>query len=91
MKRDEGRSTRKRQSGKRRQGGSLDAGREAVNQVEGEFDSRTKHAGEIAPDDVANTKTMKEAARQHRDTFVVDGDLDDEDQRNATPSTREQD
>jgi hypothetical protein len=40
---------------------------------------------------VVLTNIMKEAARQRRDTFVVDSDLEDEHQREAAPGTREQD
>ncbi len=69
----------------------LDIGAQAIGQIKGEIDSQTEHADEIAPDDVPKTKTMKEASRQRRDTFVVESDLDDADEREAAPGTREQD
>ena len=46
--------------------------------------------GEIEGDDVPNLDALREAARQHTDTFVVEADLEDADQREAAPGTREQ-
>lgn len=41
-------------------------------------------------DDVPNLAAVREAARQHTDTFLVASDLEDADQREATPGVREQ-
>lgn len=46
--------------------------------------------GEIEGDDVPNLAAMREAARQHTDVFIVKTDLEDADQREATPGMREQ-
>ncbi len=46
--------------------------------------------GEIGGDDVPNLKALREAARQHTDTYIVKTDLEDADQREAAPGTREQ-
>ncbi|AIC31555.1 hypothetical protein IE4771_PE00331 (plasmid) [Rhizobium etli bv. mimosae str. IE4771] len=36
-------------------------------------------------------EALREASREHRDTFLVKTDLEDADQREASPGTREQD
>ncbi|MDM9624557.1 DUF2934 domain-containing protein [Rhizobium sp. S152] len=41
-------------------------------------------------DDVPNLAAVREAARQHTDAFVVASDLEDADEREATPGVREQ-
>jgi hypothetical protein len=41
-------------------------------------------------DDMPNLAALREAARQHTDTFIVASDLIDADQREATPGMREQ-
>ncbi|MBN9055043.1 MAG: DUF2934 domain-containing protein [Rhizobiales bacterium] len=46
--------------------------------------------GEIEGDDEPNLAALREAARQHSDTFLVKTDLEDADQREATPGMREQ-
>ncbi len=46
--------------------------------------------GEIEGDDQPNLAALREAARQHNDTFIVKTDLEDADQREATPGMREQ-
>ena len=46
--------------------------------------------GEIEGDDQPNLAALREAARQHTDTFLVKTDLEDADQREATPGLREQ-
>ena len=46
--------------------------------------------GEIEGDDRPNLAALREAARQHTDTFLVKTDLEDADQREATPGMREQ-
>lgn len=45
---------------------------------------------EIGGDDVPNLDAMREAARQHTDAFIVKTDLEDAEQREAAPGTREQ-
>ena len=46
--------------------------------------------GEIEGDDIPNLAALREAAREHTDTFLVKTDLEDADQREATPGMREQ-
>ncbi len=46
--------------------------------------------GEIGGDDVPNLEALREAARQHTDAYIVKTDLEDADQREAAPGTREQ-
>jgi len=41
-------------------------------------------------DDIPNLAALREAARQHTDTFIVATDLIDADQREARPGMREQ-
>lgn len=46
--------------------------------------------GEIGGDDVPNLAAMREAVRQHGDAYIVPSDMEDADQREASPGTREQ-
>ncbi len=45
---------------------------------------------EIDPDEATNLRARRQAARQHEDAFIVATDLEDDDQRDAAPGTREQ-
>ncbi|SCX27073.1 hypothetical protein [Agrobacterium rosae] len=47
-------------------------------------------AEEIDPDEAINLRARRQAARQHEDAFIVATDLEDDDQRDAAPGTREQ-
>jgi hypothetical protein len=47
-------------------------------------------SGEIEGDDQPSLAALREAAREHTDTFIVASDLEDADQREASPGTREQ-
>ncbi len=58
-------------------------------QAEHEIDHDEGH-GEVEGDDEPNLAALREAARQHSDTFIVKTDLEDADQREATPGMREQ-
>ncbi|MDH0614384.1 MULTISPECIES: hypothetical protein [unclassified Agrobacterium] len=56
-----------------------------------ETDSELKGKdGEIYPDESMSLRARRQAARQHEDAFIVAADLEDDDQREATPGTREQ-
>lgn len=57
------------------------------SQAEHEID---KGDGEIEGDDVPNLAALREAARQHGDAYIVPSDMEDADQREASPGTREQ-
>lgn len=46
--------------------------------------------GGLEGDDVPNLAAIREAAREHTDAFIVKSDLEDADQREATPGVREQ-
>ncbi|WP_082530149.1 DUF2934 domain-containing protein [Rhizobium sp. Root1203] len=49
------------------------------------------HGGDVIEgDDLPRLDALREAARQHTDTFLVETDLEDADQREATPGVREQ-
>src|SRR4051812_29188737 len=49
------------------------------------------HGGdELDGDDLPNLAALREAAREHTDAFIVKSDLEDADQRDATPGIREQ-
>jgi hypothetical protein len=57
--------------------------------AEDELDAHELDAqGEI--DNPPNLAALREASRQHTDTFLVKSDLEDADQREASPGTREQ-
>ncbi|APO79368.1 hypothetical protein AM571_PC01637 (plasmid) [Rhizobium etli 8C-3] len=56
-------------------------------QATGEIEEQ---AGEIEGDDIPRLEALREAAREHTDAFVVATDLEDADQREAAPGTREQ-
>ncbi|KQO76815.1 hypothetical protein [Rhizobium sp. Leaf262] len=45
---------------------------------------------EVDPDEEMNLRARRQAARQHEDAFIVATDLEDDDQRDAAPGTREQ-
>lgn len=47
-------------------------------------------AGEVAPDELPRHDALREAVRLHSDVFLVKTDLEDQDQRDAAPGTREQ-
>ncbi|MBO9656595.1 hypothetical protein QD336_15345 [Rhizobium sp. BR 250] len=56
-----------------------------------ETDSELKSKeGEIYPDESMSLRARRQAARQHEDAFIVATDLEDDDQREATPGVREQ-
>ena len=48
------------------------------------------HQQSIEPDELVTLRARKQAARQHEDAFIVATDLEDDDQREAAPGTREQ-
>jgi hypothetical protein len=75
----------------RKNKGLLDIKKQDLNVAKGELDSGMEHSNEISGDDRANAKAIREASRQHGDAFVVKSDLEDQDQRDAAPGTREQD
>ena len=60
-------------------------------QAEQEINRELSRAGdEIDGDDVPSLGALREAAREHSDTFIVKTDLEDADQRESTPGVREQ-
>ncbi|MDR7145230.1 hypothetical protein [Rhizobium sp. BE258] len=56
----------------------------------GEIDAPVEHTNETFPDDHPSLEALREASRQHTDAFVVATDLEDADQREASPGTSEQ-
>ena len=69
---------------------ALDARRKNAPSPKGEIDAFTAHTEETTPDDLPNLAAQREAAREHGDAYVVDTDLEDADQREASPGMREQ-
>ena len=71
---------------------------EAEGSVEGRHEDHWRQAEHeimhdkdlIDGDDMPNLDAIREAARQRTDAFVVASDLEDADQREATPGVREQ-
>jgi len=68
----------------------LNARRKDAPSSKGEIDTFNEHMEETTPDDRPNLAAQREAAREHGDAYVVDADLEDADQREASPGTREQ-
>ncbi|MBB3459609.1 hypothetical protein [Rhizobium sp. BK377] len=69
---------------------ALNARRKDAPSTKGEIDTFNEHTEETTPDDLPNLAAQREAAREHRDAYIVDADLEDVDQREASPGTREQ-
>ncbi|MCZ7481848.1 hypothetical protein [Rhizobium rhizogenes] len=67
----------------------LDIRDEDVARFETDSELKSKD-GEIYPDETMSLRARWQAARQHEDAFIVATDLEDDDQRNAAPGTREQ-
>lgn len=67
----------------------LDFKDEDVARFETEGDL-TQHQQELDPDELTSLRARRQAARQHEDAFIVATDLEDDDQRDAAPGTREQ-
>ncbi|WP_296100988.1 hypothetical protein [uncultured Agrobacterium sp.] len=71
------------------QNNHLDIREEDVARFETQGDL-TQHQQEVDPDELISLRARKQAARQHEDAFIVATDLEDDDQRDAAPGTREQ-
>ncbi|MCZ7463586.1 hypothetical protein [Rhizobium rhizogenes] len=67
----------------------LDIREEDVARFETDSELKSKD-GEIYPDETMSLRARRQAARQHEDAFIVATDLEDDDQRDAAPGTREQ-
>lgn len=67
----------------------LDIRDEDVARFETDSELKSKDS-EIYPDETINLRARRQAARQHEDAFIVATDLEDDDQRDAAPGTREQ-
>ncbi|WP_426129628.1 DUF2934 domain-containing protein [Pararhizobium sp. PWRC1-1] len=52
--------------------------------------AREIDSGDIEGGGVTNPGVVREAIREHMDAFVVASDLEDADQRESSPGTREQ-
>lgn len=61
------------------------SGRKPTYPEEGE------HLETIEPDDLPNNDAKRAAARRGDDSFIVKSDLEDQDERDAAPGTRDQD
>ncbi|WP_296038263.1 hypothetical protein [uncultured Agrobacterium sp.] len=71
------------------QNNHLDIKEEDVARFETQGDLM-QHQQEVDPDEMISLRARKQAARQHEDAFIVATDLEDDDQRDAAPGTREQ-
>ncbi|KQS65058.1 hypothetical protein ASG39_07215 [Rhizobium sp. Leaf371] len=71
--------------------GALDIRDEDVTPIGSEAELKGKDADEVEPDDMMSGAARREAARLKGDVFLVRSDLEDADQREATPGMREQD
>ncbi|HVK92248.1 MAG TPA: hypothetical protein VM468_12745 [Mycoplana sp.] len=73
-------------------GGALDV--DVPNVDDFDQESKLKPSGQedegIAPDELISQRARAEAVRQHGDVYIVESDLEDDDQRSATPGVREQ-
>ncbi|MDH7805985.1 MULTISPECIES: hypothetical protein [unclassified Rhizobium] len=67
----------------------LDIKDEDLPRFETDSELRSKES-EIYPDESISLRARRQAARQHEDAFIVATDLEDDDQRDAAPGTREQ-
>jgi len=70
---------------------AMDARRRDGGTPNGEIDTFGEHTKEMAPDDLPNLAAQREGVREHGDAYVVAADLEDAEQREASPGTREQD
>lgn len=69
---------------------ALNARRRSAPSAKGEINTFTEHTEETTPGDLPNLAAQREAVREHGDVYIVDTDLEDADQREASPGTREQ-
>lgn len=67
----------------------LDIKDEDVARFETDAEMREKDQ-DVDPDELTSLRARRQAARQHEDAFIVSTDLEDDDQRDAAPGTREQ-
>lgn len=76
--------------------GASDIVERELQRAEKDADQRLQDAANkpdektVDPDDLPNLDAIQEAVRQHGDVYIVKSDLEDEDQRNSAPGTREQ-
>ncbi|KQS80875.1 hypothetical protein ASG25_04935 [Rhizobium sp. Leaf384] len=70
---------------------NLDIRDEDVTPIESEADLKGKDGDDVEPDDMMSAAARREAVRLRGDVFMVRSDLEDADQREATPGMREQD
>ncbi|TCL96324.1 hypothetical protein C8J38_101682 [Rhizobium sp. PP-WC-2G-219] len=70
---------------------NLDIHDEDVTPIGSEAELRGKDGNDVEPDDVMSAAARREAVRLKGDVFLVRSDLEDADQREATPGVREQD
>ncbi len=74
-----------------RREGNLDIQDEDVTPIESEAALKGDDGDDVEGDDVMSAAARREAARLKGDVFLVRSDLEDADQREATPGVREQD
>lgn len=74
-----------------RREGNLDIQDKDVTPIESEAALKGDDGDDVEGDDVMSVAARREAARLKGDVFLVRSDLEDADQREATPGVREQD
>jgi Protein of unknown function (DUF2934) len=74
----------------RPEGADIDHWRRAEEELGPDIDNGESGADGFEGDDLANPRAMREAAREHSDTYLVATDLEDDDQRTLSAGTREQ-
>lgn len=74
---------------KHQENAPLDIGDKDLPDFKTDSELKSKDS-EIYPDESTSLRARRQAARQHEDAFIVATDLEDDDQREAAPGTREQ-
>jgi hypothetical protein len=69
----------------------LDIHPDDVTPIDSDAELKGGDGDEIESDDLMSAQARREAVRLHGDVFMVKSDLEDADQREATPGMREQD
>ncbi|MDK1374389.1 MULTISPECIES: hypothetical protein [unclassified Sinorhizobium] len=75
---------------KRRKGVPGDAPGERPIEKDSDLHPRAKKQP-VEPDDFATHRAIREAARQKRDDYLVESDLEESEQRYPTPGMKDQD
>jgi len=72
-------------------GGPLNIKESDLVQPPSDRELQGKKADELEPDELTRIKAAAELAREKNDAYLVDSDLEDDDQRGPTPGMKDQD